>query len=47
MTLISLFTVNIGNARLFGMEEQLNLKEGQFQMAVSFLFITYCVSQPL
>ncbi|KAF9870660.1 major facilitator superfamily transporter [Colletotrichum karsti] len=35
--------VNIGNARLFGMEEDLNLGKGQFQLAVSVLFITYCL----
>jgi hypothetical protein len=35
--------VAIGNARLYGMEEDLNLQGDQFQIAVSVLFITYCV----
>lgn len=35
--------VNIGNARLFGMEEDLGLKGQQFQLAVSVLFVTYCL----
>ncbi|KAL0938280.1 major facilitator superfamily transporter [Colletotrichum truncatum] len=35
--------VNIGNARLFKMEKDLNLQGGQFQLAVSVLFITYCL----
>ncbi|KAH7001162.1 major facilitator superfamily domain-containing protein [Ilyonectria destructans] len=35
--------VNIGNARLFGLEEDLNLKGSQFQLSVSVLFITYCL----
>ncbi|OBT68516.1 hypothetical protein VE03_02875 [Pseudogymnoascus sp. 23342-1-I1] len=34
--------VNIGNARLYGMEEDLNLKGNQYQIAVSILFVTYC-----
>ncbi|ELR07981.1 hypothetical protein VC83_00036 [Pseudogymnoascus destructans] len=34
--------VNIGNARLYGMEEELNLKGNQYQIAVSILFVTYC-----
>ncbi|KAK0611484.1 major facilitator superfamily transporter [Immersiella caudata] len=33
--------VNIGNARLYGLEEDLSLTDGQFQMAVSILFVTY------
>lgn len=37
--------VNIGNGRLFGLEEDLKLKGDQFQLAVSVLFVTYCVSQ--
>lgn len=37
-------TVNIGNARLYGMEEELNLKGNQYQIAVSILFVTYCVN---
>ncbi|TDZ13856.1 putative transporter [Colletotrichum orbiculare MAFF 240422] len=35
--------VNIGNARLFHLEDDLNLGPGQFQLAVSVLFITYCL----
>ena len=38
--------VNIGNARLYGMEEELGLSGNQFQIAVSILFVTYCVSTP-
>lgn len=33
--------VNIGNARLYGLEEDLNLSSNQFQVAVSILFVTY------
>lgn len=44
---VSLLTrvVNIGNARLFNMEADLGMDPngGQFQLAVSVLFITYCV----
>lgn len=38
--------VNIGNARLYGMEEDLgmNPRGNQFQIAVSILFVTYVVS---
>lgn len=36
--------VNIGNARLYGMEEELNLQGNQYQIAVSILFVTYCVN---
>ncbi|KAF7549276.1 hypothetical protein G7Z17_g6484 [Cylindrodendrum hubeiense] len=35
--------VNIGNARLFGLEDDLNLVGTQFQLSVSVLFITYCL----
>lgn len=35
--------VNIGNARIFDMEKDLNLGPNQFQMAVSLLFVTYCL----
>lgn len=38
--------VAIGNARLYGLEEDLGLVGDQFQIAVSVLFITYCVSKP-
>ncbi|KAJ2901406.1 putative major facilitator superfamily transporter [Zalerion maritima] len=33
--------VNIGNARLYGMEEDLGMQGNDFQLAVSILFITY------
>ncbi|KAI1122329.1 major facilitator superfamily domain-containing protein [Nemania abortiva] len=33
--------VNIGNARLYGLEEDLGLTPNQFQIAVSILFVTY------
>ncbi|KAJ2974611.1 hypothetical protein NUW58_g8605 [Xylaria curta] len=33
--------VNIGNARLYGLEEDLGLVGNQFQIAVSILFVTY------
>ncbi|KAF6791698.1 major facilitator superfamily transporter [Colletotrichum sojae] len=36
--------VNIGNARLFSMEDDLGLGDGQFQLAVSVLFVTYCLN---
>ncbi|PGH16500.1 hypothetical protein AJ80_05185 [Polytolypa hystricis UAMH7299] len=35
--------VNIGNARLYGLEEDLGLHEDQFQIAVSILFVPYCL----
>lgn len=35
--------VNIGNARLYGLEEDLGLVGNQYQVAVSILFVTYCV----
>ncbi|EAW08833.1 putative MFS transporter [Aspergillus clavatus NRRL 1] len=35
--------VNIGNARLYGMEEDLGLVGNQYQVAVSILFVTYCL----
>ncbi|EON66979.1 hypothetical protein W97_06095 [Coniosporium apollinis CBS 100218] len=37
--------VNIGNARLYGLEEDLNLTSNQFQIAVSILFVTYILSE--
>ncbi|PPJ59309.1 hypothetical protein CBER1_04233 [Cercospora berteroae] len=37
--------VNIGNARLYGLEEDLGLSSSQFQTAVSILFVTYVVSE--
>ncbi|KAI9147184.1 transporter [Paramyrothecium foliicola] len=35
--------VGIGNARLYGMEEELGLVGDQYQIAVSILFVTYCL----
>ncbi|KAI4250361.1 MAG: hypothetical protein L6R42_008736, partial [Xanthoria sp. 1 TBL-2021] len=37
--------VNIGNARLYGMEEDLGLMGNQYQTAVSILFVTYLLSE--
>lgn len=37
-------SVNIGNARLFGLERDLGMTGNQFQLSVSLLFVTYCVS---
>lgn len=37
--------VNIGNARLYGMEEDLGLTGDQYQVAVSLLFVTYILSE--
>ncbi|KAJ5824796.1 Major facilitator superfamily domain general substrate transporter [Penicillium robsamsonii] len=34
--------VNIGNARLYGLEEDLGLVGNQYQVCVSILFVTYC-----
>ena len=36
--------VNIGNARLYGLEEDLGLSPRQWQVSVSILFVTYMVS---
>lgn len=35
--------VNIGNARLYGLEEDLGLSPHQFQVSVSILFVTYLI----
>ncbi|KAH7014249.1 major facilitator superfamily domain-containing protein [Microdochium trichocladiopsis] len=35
--------VGIGNARLFGLEQDLNLEPNQYQICVSILFVTYCL----
>ncbi|KPM42328.1 hypothetical protein AK830_g4225 [Neonectria ditissima] len=35
--------VNIGNARLFNMENDLGMTGSDFQLAVSVLFVTYCL----
>ncbi|MBE3045874.1 MFS transporter [Candidatus Bathyarchaeota archaeon] len=37
--------VNIGNARLYHMEEDLGLEGNQYQTAVSMLFVTYILSE--
>lgn len=39
--------MNIGNARLYGLEEDLNMdpKSNQYQTAVSLLFVTYILSE--
>ncbi len=37
--------VNVGNARLYGMEEDLGLTGNQYQTAVSVLFVTYILSE--
>lgn len=37
--------VNIGNARLYGMEEDLGLQGSQYQTAVSLLFVTYVICE--
>lgn len=41
----SLDRVNIGNARLYGMEKDLGLGPNQYQIAVSLLFVTYIASE--
>ena len=38
-------SVNIGNARLYGMEADLGLVGNQYQTAVSLLFVTYILSE--
>lgn len=42
---LTLRRVNIGNARLYGMEEDLGLTRDQYQTAVSLLFVTYLLSE--
>ena len=37
--------MNIGNARIYGLEEDLNMNAQQFQTAVSILFVTYILSE--
>lgn len=37
--------VNIGNARLYGLEEDLNMVGNDYQLAVSILFVTYTLSE--
>jgi hypothetical protein len=43
VTQLLIAAVNIGNARLYGLEEDLGLVGDQYQVAVSILFVTYCV----
>jgi hypothetical protein len=38
-------SVNIGNARLYGLERDLGLYGSQYQTAVSLLFVTYILSE--
>ncbi|KAK8084113.1 putative MFS transporter [Apiospora saccharicola] len=40
-TLSFLDRVNIGNARLYGLEEDIGLKGNQYQIAVAIMFVTY------
>lgn len=40
-----LSSVNIGNARLYGMEDDLGLKGNQYPTAVSLLFVTYILAE--
>ncbi|KAF9960689.1 hypothetical protein BGZ72_006259 [Mortierella alpina] len=35
--------VNIGNARLFGLEEAVHLTDGQYNIALAAFFLAYCV----
>lgn len=45
--LTDLLRVNIGNARLYGLEEDLGMTGTQYQIAVSVLFPTYvCFELP-
>lgn len=37
--------VNIGNARLYGLEDDLGMAGNQYQTAVSILFVTYILSE--
>ncbi|KAF1979167.1 MFS general substrate transporter [Bimuria novae-zelandiae CBS 107.79] len=39
--------VNIGNARLYGLEENLGLTGNQYQISVGILFVTYCLFETL
>ncbi|KAI4115913.1 MAG: hypothetical protein LQ345_003570 [Seirophora villosa] len=38
---------NIGNARLFGLEDSLNITPGQYNAALSIFFVSYSLSEPL
>lgn len=42
-SLMNSLSVNIGNARLYDLEEDLGLTGNQFQVAVSILFVTYII----
>ena len=37
--------MNIGNSRLYGLEEDLDLSSEQYQIAVSLMFVTYLLSE--
>jgi sugar phosphate permease len=37
--------VNIGNARLYGLEQDLHITSSQYSLAVSILFVTYLLSE--
>lgn len=39
--------VNIGNARLYKLEDDLGMSGNQYQLAVGILFVTYCVGESL
>lgn len=39
--------VNIGNAKLYKLEQDLGMTGNQYQIAVSILFVTYVVSASL
>jgi hypothetical protein len=43
--MLTISSVNIGNARLYGLEEDLGLHGNQYQTAVSLLFVTYILSE--
>ena len=38
---------NIGNARLANMEEDLNMKSGDYNMALTIFFIAYAIAEPI
>ena len=38
---------NIGNARLVGLEDSLNITSGQFNAALTIFFVSYSLSEPL
>jgi hypothetical protein len=38
-------SVNVGNARLYGLEADLGMHGNMFQLAVSILFVTYVLGE--